>query len=154
VRLAEAARRARVPVVFLGKPYSPDNDYFLRFKGLVDGQYVRYPGFVTEAEKYRYLIGARGFALLSQFESGCIAVYEAAAAGLPLFLSDLPWAAKSYPQAKNLQLVKLRSAKKIAAELGRFYQSAHRRPEPTFPVLSWPEVAKEYLRLYEKVLAQ
>lgn len=154
VLLAEAAHLAKVPVVFLGKPYSADDDYFLRFKELVDGKYVRYPGFVTEAEKYRYLRGARGFALLSQYESGCIAVYEAAAAGLPLFLSNLPWAARSYPLAKNLRLANLRSAGKAAADLGRFYQQAHRASEPTFPVLSWRDVAKEYLRLYEKVLAQ
>jgi glycosyltransferase involved in cell wall biosynthesis len=154
VLLAEAARLAKVPVVFLGKPYSPDNDYFLRFKELVDGRYVRYPGFVTEAEKYRYLRGARGFALLSQFESGCISVYEAAAAGLPLFLSDLPWAAKSYPQARQLQLAKLRDVKNVAADLGQFYRQAHRQREATFPVLSWREVAQEYLRLYEKILAQ
>lgn len=154
VLLAEAAQLAKVPVVFLGKPYSANNDYFLRFKELVDDKYVRYPGFVTEAEKYRYLRGARGFALLSQYESGCISVYEAAAAGLPLFLSNLPWAAKSYPLAKQLHLADLRSGKKIAADLGRFYQQAHRESEPTFPVLSWREVAKEYLRLYEKILAQ
>ncbi len=151
--LAQAARLAKVPIVFLGKPYSPDNDYFLCFSELADGQYVRYPGFVSEAEKYRYLRGARGFALLSQFESGCISVYEAAAAGLPLFLSDLPWAAKSYPQAKNLQLAKLQTAGQIASDLGRFYQAAHRRRETTFPVLSWREVAREYLRIYEKVMA-
>jgi len=151
--LAQAAQIAKVPIVFLGKPYSPDNDYFLRFKELVDGKYVRYPGFVTEEEKYRYLREARGFALLSQFESGCIAVYEAAAAGLPLFLSNLPWAAKSYPQAKNLRLAKLRSANRVASDLGQFYQQAHRMRETTFPVLSWREVAQAYLRLYEKVLA-
>ncbi len=154
VLLAEAAHLAKVPVVFLGKPYSANDDYFLRFKALVDGKYVRYPGFVTEEQKYRYLRGARGFALLSQYESGCIAVYEAAAAGLPLFLSNLPWATRSYPLAKNLRLTNLRSAGKVAVELGQFYQQAHRASEQTFPVLSWRDVAKEYLRLYEKILAQ
>lgn len=152
--LAEAAHAAKVPIVFLGKPYSADNEYFLRFKALVDGKYVRYPGFVTEAEKQRWLRGARGFALLSQFESGCIAVYEAAAAGLPLFLSNLPWAAKSYPLAKNLRLADLGSPRKVAQQLGQFYQQAHRQAGQTFPVLTWNEVAKEYLRLYEKVLAE
>lgn len=152
--LAEAAHAAKVPVVFLGKPYSTDNEYFLRFKALVDGKHVRYPGFVTEAEKQRWLRGARGFALLSKFESGCIAVYEAAAAGLPLFLSNLPWAAKSYPLARNLRLADLGSSQSVAGQLGQFYQQAHRQAGQTFPVLTWHEVAKEYLRLYEKVLAR
>jgi glycosyltransferase involved in cell wall biosynthesis len=152
VLLAQAAQLAKVPIVFLGKPFSTDNDYFLRFKELVDDKYVRYPGFVSEEEKYRYLRGARGFALLSKFESGCIAVYEAAAAGLPLFLSNLPWAYKSYPQARNLHLSELRTAKQIASDVGQFYEQAHRMPATTFPVLSWRDVAKEYLRLYEKIL--
>lgn len=154
VLLAEAAREAKVPVVFLGKPYSETNDYFQRFKALIDDKYVRYGGFVTEAEKYRYLREARGFALLSQYESGCISVYEAAAAGLPLFLSNLPWAAKSYPLAKHLQLAELGSAKTIAPGLREFYQKAHRSKEMTFPVYSWREVAQQYLRIYEKVLGK
>jgi glycosyltransferase involved in cell wall biosynthesis len=152
VLLAEAARIAQVPVVFLGKPYSDANDYFRRFQSLVDGKWVRYPGFVTSEEKYRYLRQARGFALLSQFESGCIAVYEAAAAGLPLFLSNLPWAAKSYPQAKNLRLSRLDSPQQVASDLKQFYQQAHRMEETTFPVLTWRQVAEEYLRLYESVI--
>ena len=154
VLLAQAAQLAKVPIVFLGKPFSTDNDYFLRFKELADGKYVRYPGFVSEEEKYRYLREARGFALLSKFESGCIAVYEAAAAGLPLFLSNLPWACKSYPQARNLHLSELRTARQIASDLGQFYEQAHRLPATTFPVLSWRDVAKEYLRVYEKILAR
>lgn len=154
VLLAEAARAARVPIVFLGKPYSDNNDYFLRFQALVDNKYVRYAGFVNEAEKYGYLRGARGFALLSQYESGCISVYEAAAAGLPLFLSNLPWAAKSYPLAKHLELADLGSAKSIAPKLSDFYQKAHRSLEMTFPVFSWREVAQQYVRIYEKVLAK
>lgn len=154
VLLAEAAHEAKVPIVFLGKPYSEADSYFQRFKALVDGKYVRYPGFVSEAEKYRYLRGARGFALLSQYESGCIAVYEAAAAGLPLFLANLPWAAKSYPLAKQLRLADLRGARSVAADLHQFYQTAHRSAEPTFPVLSWREVAREYVQLYKKVLGR
>jgi glycosyltransferase involved in cell wall biosynthesis len=152
--LAQAAQLAKIPIIFLGKPYSANNAYFCDFKKLVDEKYVRYPGFVSESEKYRWLRGARGFALLSQFESGCIAVYEAAAAGLPLFLSDLPWASKNYPGAKNLQLVKLNDLKTVAANLKKFYERAHRSAETTFPILSWRDIAKEYLRLYEKVLAQ
>ncbi|MEY4386313.1 MAG: hypothetical protein RLY20_1596 [Verrucomicrobiota bacterium] len=152
--LAEAAHAAKVPVVFLGKPYSQDDDYFQRFKALIDGKYVRYPGFVTEAEKYRWLRGARGFALLSRYESGCIAVYEAAAAGLPLFLSNLPWAARSYPAAKNLCLADLGSAGSVAAKLAAFYQQAHRSSTQTFPVYTWSEVARQYIQLYEKVLSR
>lgn len=152
--LAEAALRAKVPIVFLGKPYAESDPYFLKFKELVDGQYVRYPGFVSSEEKHRLLRGARGFALLSQFESGCIALYEGAAAGLPLFLSDLPWATKVYRNARASRFVKWENREQLALSLGEFYRGAHRMPCMTFPIRSWREIAQQYLAIYENLLAR
>lgn len=154
ILLAQAALQAKTPIVFLGKPYADNDEYFLRFRELVDGKYVRYPGFVSTEEKYRYLRGARGFALLSQFESGCISLYEAAAAGLPLFLSALPWATKVYRAARGVQFAPIGSAASLAPALARFYESAHRQKEMTFSIRSWREIAQEYVRLYERVLAR
>jgi glycosyltransferase involved in cell wall biosynthesis len=151
--LAQAARLSGIPIVFLGKPYAPDDPYFLDFQKLVDGRIVRYPGFVSTGQKHQYLRGARGFALLSQFESGCIALYEAAAAGLPLFLCDLPWAAKVYRHARGSRFVRLGSAKTVAAALSAFYAQAHRQPGTTFPILTWRQVAQKYLAIYKNLLA-
>jgi glycosyltransferase involved in cell wall biosynthesis len=154
VLLAQAAHRAQTPVVFLGKPYSGDDPYFLEFKKWVDGKIVRYPGFVSAEEKWRYLRGARGFALLSQFESGCIAVYEAAAAGLPLLLSDLPWASKVYGKARAVKFVRLPSVTSLAADLEAFYAGAHRQPGTTFPLLTWRQVAEKYAAVYRSILGR
>lgn len=152
VLLAEAARATRVPIVFLGKPYTEDDPYFLHFRQLVDGQYVRYPGFVSTEEKFRYLRGARGFALISQFESGCIAVFEAAAAGLPLFLSDLPWARKSYPAARALEFASLTNPGALQSALAEFYRRAHRQAGQTFTVFSWRQAAERYREIYHRLL--
>lgn len=152
VLLARAARLARVPIVFLGKPYGEDEPYFREFRKLVDDRWVRYPGFVSTDEKFRLLRGARGFALLSQFETGCIALLEAAAAGLPLFLAQLPWATRVYAQARTVRFVKLATAETIALQLQHFHTSAHRRPGHTFPLLSWREVAERYRALYQHLL--
>lgn len=152
VLLAQAAHDAQVPIVFLGKPYSTADPYFRQFQQLVDGKLVRYPGFVSDEEKARYLRGARGFALLSQVESGCIAVYEASAAGLPLFLSDLPWASKVYKTARGTKLVKPAKVSSVAPSLRDFYKGAHRQQGTTFPLLTWRQVAEQYLRLYEQLL--
>ncbi len=151
--LAEAARLANVPVVFVGKPFSETDPYYLRFKALVDGQIVRYPGYVSSQEKHRILREARGFALLSQCESGCIALYEAAAAGLPLLLPALPWAIQAYQNARDKQFVQLSAAEKLAPHLRRFYDSAHRQPGQTFPVMTWRDVARQYICVYEQVLS-
>ena len=64
--LARAARRARVPLVFLGKPFNEDDPYFKEFKALVDGEYVIYPGYVSENEKTAWMVGASGFVLASR----------------------------------------------------------------------------------------
>src|SRR2546430_777095 len=114
VLLARAAQLAQVPIVFLGKPLDERDPYFHEFKRMVDGRFVRYPGFVSREEKHRLIRQARGFALLSQFESGCIALYEAAAAGLPLFLAQLPWAARVYQNARDKEFVPLQSAERLA----------------------------------------
>lgn len=149
--LAEAAQKAGVPLVFLGKPLLED-DYFKRFLSVADGKTVRYAGFVSQKEKYQYLRRARGFALMSQFESGCIAIYEAAAAGLPLLLPDLPWASKVYGHLEQVQTTPLGSVERIAEALTRFYSTASRRSEQTFPIPSWKGVAQEYIRVYERLL--
>jgi glycosyltransferase involved in cell wall biosynthesis len=150
--LAEAARQANVPVVFLGKPFNDGDPYYLRFKTLVDGRTIQYPGFVSPEEKHRLFRRARGFALLSQFESGSIALYEAAAAGLPLLLPVLPWATRVYQHARDKQFVRLRTPERLAADLRRFYDHAHRQPGHTFPVMTWRQVARQYVDIYENVL--
>lgn len=151
VLLARAASIAQVPIVFLGKPFNESDPYFEEFKQLVDERWVRYPGFVSREEKHRLLRGARGFALLSQFESGCIALYEAAAAGLPLFLPNLPWAARVYQHARQKEFVPLKSEQFLAPRLRNFYERAHRESDQTFPVPSWRDVARRYVEIYENI---
>jgi len=151
VLLARAARRTGIPVVFLGKPFNDEDPYFQEFQHLVDGKRVVYPGYVSESEKIRLLTGASGFVLPSTAESGCIAVYEAAAAGLPLLLSDLPWA-YAYGERSAVQHVKLTGDKAFADRLRSFYDTSKRLDGTSFPVLTWKEIAKEYVNVYQSVL--
>lgn len=154
VLLAEAARLAQVPVLFLGKPYAESDPYYQRFRALVDGRWVRYGGFVSEEEKQQCLRRARGFALLSEFETGCIAVYEASAAGLPLFLSRLPWATGGYPAARQIQFCPLDTPAAIARRLREFYQNARRLQGHNFPVPTWREVAEQTREVYRQVMGR
>ena len=149
VLLAICARKAKIPIVFVGKPLSEADSYFQQFLDLVDDKYVKFIGYVSEEKKHETLRGARGFVLLSIGESGCIAVYEAAAAGLPLLLSDLPWATNGYPVSDRLHFVPIRSVSGIVKRLKSFYGTAHRERTMTFPVGTWADVAKAYLSIYE-----
>jgi glycosyltransferase involved in cell wall biosynthesis len=153
VALARAARDAKVPVVFTGKPFSDQDAYFREFASLVDGKFVRFAGFVSEMEKRNLLRGARGFVLFSQAESGCIAAYEAAAAGLPLLLSDAPWARFGYPGADPIRFVPLGSHDVAVNALRDFYATAHRMNRTTFPILTWEQVGQRYVAIYERLLA-
>jgi len=153
VLLAQLAKRTGVPVVFLGKPFSENDAYFTAFRRLVDEKYVIYPGFVTEDEKLKLMSGASGFVLPSRAESGCLAVYEAAAAGLPLLLSDKPWAYTYEDPHSAIQHVELNDEKAFADRLKSFFETSQRLEGPTFPVMSWEEIAKEYVNVYERVLS-
>jgi glycosyltransferase involved in cell wall biosynthesis len=151
VALARAARRAHVPIVFAGKPFAETDPYFKEFISLVDGRYVVYRGFVSEHDKTQLLAEASGFVLLSSAESGCIAVYEAAAAHLPMLLPDLPWA-RAYGSHRHLRLVRSRREREVAAQLASFFRDSRRLTTVTFPVLTWDQVADAYRRVYERVL--
>lgn len=154
LELARAAREAGTPIVFTGKPYAADDAYFKEFMRLVDDKVVRYAGFVDEERKRELLRSARGFVLLSQFESGCVAVYEASAAGLPLLLSDLPWARFGYPGADPLTLLPLGSHSRTVEALKTFYAGAHRLKRTTFPILTWDQIADRYIEIYKTILAE
>ena len=149
--LAKAARRAQVPVLFLGRPFSEQDAYYREFISCVDNEFVRYAGYLPEPEKIARIRGARGFVLLSRFESGCFAVYEAARAGLPMLLPDLPWA-QHYPAGDGIRFVRRLTMGDAAEALAAFYATAHRRPAPIFDVNSWDKIAGQYLDLYRQIL--
>ncbi|MHA1279682.1 MAG: glycosyltransferase [Candidatus Helarchaeota archaeon] len=153
VLLAKAARKAKVPIVFIGKALEKDGNYHKEFVNLVDDNYVQYPGYVSEEEKLDLLKGASGFVLLSTAESGCISVYEASMAGLPLLLSNLPWA-HSYGESKNIKYIDLKNLNEIANVLYDFYSNSRRLKEFSFNISTWKEVANKYRFIYERLMSE
>jgi glycosyltransferase involved in cell wall biosynthesis len=150
VLLAQTAKEARVPLVFIGPGVDAD-PYFKQFLSMVDNAYVFYPGFVDQQKKIDILAKASGFALLSTAESGCIAVFEAASLGLPLFLPDLLWA-KCYQEPREIIFSKCDDVRQTAKDLSTFYQKAERKRYPSFKVHTWEEIAGMYKKVYETVL--
>jgi glycosyltransferase involved in cell wall biosynthesis len=151
--LARAANQARVPVRFVGRPYGEGDAYFREFLEALNPAYTRYEGFVTRDRKHELLRQARGFVLLSEMESGCFAVYEAAAAGLPQLLSNRPWASRVYNNIPGIDFVSLGSVDSVARSLAGFYRAAHRRQDMTFPVASWLDITRRYAALYQEILS-
>ena len=153
LELSKAAVEAQVPIWIVGKPYSETDPYFLEFLKVqrASGGLIRYEGPVEDrgrlAEVYR---DARGFVLLSTMESHSLSAIEAAAAGCPLLLSDLPWARASFGDSASYCPVSATQSE-TARALKRFYEQAPRLPSPPKP-LTWREVAVELEKVYRAIL--
>lgn len=151
--LARAAQRAEVPIRFVGRPYCEDDPYFQAFLKEIKSPWTQYEGFVSLEEKQSLYRRARGFVLMSEMESGCYAVYEAAAAGLPQLLPRIPWAEQVYSDIPGIRFTSIHREADVAQALRAFYPQAHRSDHMTFPVASIEEIARQYIRLYQGILA-
>ncbi len=146
--LAEAAVEAQVPVRILGKPYGEDDPYYRRFLALATAspEFVRYGGGVSDrGELARTYQSARGFVLLSTMESLSLSALEAAAAGCPLLLSDLPWARCTF--SGHASYCPIAPVKKTAGFLRAFYEKAPSLPLPDCPP-KWHDVAGQLIGIY------
>lgn len=153
LELAQLARAAKVPVLFVGKPYHLADPYWLAFHKLVDGRIVKYqPHVEGHAEMISLLQSSRGFVLMSQFENWCLSAHEAIACGLPVLVPDQPWSRERFGDAGCYFSTIGFNSGNIAA-LKQFY---HATPQPTPPAIklySWREVAEDLKAVYQKVLA-
>ncbi|GHV47997.1 hypothetical protein FACS1894181_02660 [Bacteroidia bacterium] len=148
--LAQYAKKAKTPVVFMGGANETDS-YFKEFQKEIDSQYVYYPGYVSKEWKDCIEQNAVGFVLLSQGESGCISVYEAAAYKLPILLSNLPWA-WGYDTPTDISFCDYQNQKDAVSQLKAFYDYARKLKTPPFTIHTWAEVAQMYLDLYREIL--
>ncbi len=153
VETAQAAAETQTPYWVIGRPFSKDDPYFHAFLALQSKypEVIRYEGPVSDrrqlAQIYRE---ARGFVMLSQWESLSISALEAAACGCPLLLSDLPWAHSVFGDAATFcpWNAGLEERKRV---LSRFYEAAPSLPVPPRP-LSWQEIAESLRSLYQRLL--
>jgi glycosyltransferase involved in cell wall biosynthesis len=151
LELAEAAVEAQVPVRILGKPYGEDDPYYRRFFALASESpdFVRYGGGVSNrrelASTYQ---SARGFVLLSTMESLSLSALEAAAAGCPLLLSDLPWARCTF--GENASYCPVADTRITAQALQSFYERADSLSKPALPC-RWADVAVQLASIYRSL---
>ena len=149
--LAQLARESGITVMFVGKPYDPDDPYFQEFKKLIDNKHVIYKGYVSEAEKKQLLLSSRGFVTLSRFESGCIAALEAFSLGCRVLLPDLPWAKGTY--GGYAEFVNISNHRLIKKALKKFFFDST-SSLPRFPVQTWADAGERYFKVYKSLLGQ
>jgi glycosyltransferase involved in cell wall biosynthesis len=150
VELAELARRAGVPVLFVGRPFHPDDPYWLRFNSLIDGRWVCHrPHVETQQEMIALLQAARGFVLHSDYENWSLAASEATACGLPLLLPDRKWSRERFgDQAHYFS----RSSQQNVELLRQFHHEAAQLRPPELRLMTWTEVGQQLESVYAEVL--
>jgi glycosyltransferase involved in cell wall biosynthesis len=146
--VAKAARSAKVPIKFLGAPYSENDLYYKKFLQAVKeaGPFAEYLGVASSIEE---LISeykkARGLVLLSKTEGLSLAVLEASAVGLPALLSRKPWAVKEY--GEDATYADIENMSNEATAIRRFWENT-----TTAPLIkgipSWQDVAKRLKDIY------
>ena len=150
VELAQLARAAQVPVLFVGKPYAETDAYWLRFKSLIDGQWVKYQGHVeNEAKMISLLQSARGFVLMSWYENWCLSAHEAAACGLPVLVMDQNWSRERFGGQAHY-FSSLGVSEDNTNILKRFYADAPGCAAPDVRQYSWAEVARSLIQVYQQ----
>lgn len=151
--LAEAAVTAQTPVWIIGRAYGEEDPYARKFLAFAKAnpRWVRFEGAITDrSELAKIYRSARGFVLLSTMETRSLSAEEAAACECPVLLSDLPWAHGTFPQGAQFCPV-TNSITATAAVLRRFYDATPGLPCPPKPA-TWPEVGRQFLAVYEKVM--
>ena len=154
LELAQMAVAAQTPVWVIGKPHSNADEYVQRFMNYAQRYpaLVRYEGPITDRERLAQVYReARGFVLLSAWESLSLSALEAAACGCPLLLSDLPWAREAFKD-KAVYCPVRESVASAAVRLRRFYKEAPNLEPPPRP-LSWLDVGRRIKAVYETLLA-
>lgn len=151
LELVEAAVISRVPLRVIGAPYSEIDPYYLRFSRLAarHPDVIRYEGPVgNRAHLARLYKSARGFVLLSTMESLSLSALEAAAAGCPLLLSDLPWARCTF--GTGASYCPVQSPAQMATVLRNFHASCRECPTASLPA-TWADVANQLSGIYKSL---
>jgi len=153
LEVAQAAVEAKTPIWFIGKPYEQSDPYARRFLEFArtNSNIVRYEGAISDrASLARVYQEARGFVLLSAFESLSIAALEAAACGCGLLLSDLPWARTVFGEHASY-CAATASTRATASALKKFYEMPP-SISPGFKPKYWVDIARDLKNIYERVL--
>ena len=149
VELAKAAVAGKVRIRIIGRPYSEEDPYYHQFLEICKAhpEFVSFSGPIQDRDELARVYGkARGFVLFSSFESLSLSALEAAAAGCPLLLADLPWARSTF--GKNATYCSPSATPEQAGRILKgFSENIEIQPKPPRP-LRWSDVAHELIDVY------
>lgn len=152
LELAQMAHEAKVPILFVGKPYDGSSKYWHDFKEKIDNDLVRHIAHTDDVSKMiELLLSAKGFVLYSDYENWCLSAHEAAACGLPLLLPDQAWSRERF--GEQCSYFSSRNKKRNIVELKRFYQEAASLSAPNIEHLKWAQIGEMLISTYKDLLS-
>ena len=154
VMLAQAAHLAGVPVVFLGKPYAPNDPYFWNFRSTLIIKWCVIRGLFRRKRSMVICAGREVLCCSANVRAEASRFMKRRRRDCRCSFPICPGRTKLYRQARNTSFVSLKSAEKVAPALKAFYAQAHRQPGTTFPLLTWRQVAERYVEIYRELLAR
>jgi glycosyltransferase involved in cell wall biosynthesis len=151
LEVAMAARKAGVPIKFIGGTRVEDMEYEDRFRQLIDNNLTHWVGKVESKEAVAaHLKGARGLVLASKYEAQGLAALEALACKKPVLLSDLRNLRGFY--GNSVMYSHQPSNPLFIRELQQFLAVSEGWDRPSFPVLTWQQVAERIANIYRGIM--
>ncbi|MBM4153013.1 MAG: glycosyltransferase family 4 protein [Kiritimatiellaceae bacterium] len=153
VEVARLAKKEKIRVYFAGGAQGESPDYFAQFQQELDGNHAIWLGEITNRQQLATLYQSTlGTFLASDYDNQGIILLESLACGKPVMGPDLP-SLRSYfgdhihygPSAKSVA---------FADALNRFNQFCRSGGTQTMHILSWGDVGRQVLDVYQKVLGR
>ena len=152
VELAQMARAAGVPILFVGKPYSETDPYWIQFKSLIDDKIIMHKSHIESKEHLiEQLCASRGFVMYSKYENWSLSTHEAVACGLPICVQDQNWSRERL--GNQAFYLTSSSSKGNIQKLKDFYANSPTLPAPSIKLFMWTDTAAELKAVYENVLS-
>jgi glycosyltransferase involved in cell wall biosynthesis len=151
LELARLAIAAKVPVLFVGKPYDSNSAYWREFKALIDGTYVKHLYHTDSVDEMIGLLqSSRGYVLYSDYENWCLSAHEAIACGTPIMVPDQRWSRELF--GDEARYLKLGDHTGNTAKLREFHAQAPSIQPPDIRLHSWRDVGESLASAYDDLM--
>lgn len=150
LEVARLAKRANVPVKFIGSPVVAENAYADEFAREVDNRLVFWEKEITDRRRIAAMLrGAPGSFLASQNEGLPLTMLESLAAGTPVMAPDLPNLREFFGSAASY-IPDPRTPAATQA-LQTFYRQCKEGLKPSFVPHRWSEVGRQVCSIYKEI---
>lgn len=151
VEVAQIAKKEKICVYFVGGAQGESPEYFEQFKRELDGTYAVWLGEITSphelATLYRRSLGTF---LASDYDNLPLILLESLASSRPVMGPASVPVRSHFGDA--ISYCHSAKANAFPGQLREFYKFCKGGRKQDFPVLSWSEVAKQIIDVYESVL--